>query len=268
MKQESATAEIKADSHEHNKASPEMLDVSREGLLHLLRKHGVVDIVGVEYAAVEDAIPTLRKAKVKLPEDFFRELAAKLQLPFLSLAQLEDLCTTEYACRYITALPYRVIEEYLIVPLKITDSIAELASANPLNRKAMLLLQALLGKRLIKWFVVSIDAVEMAKERVYREIHQKKALLDLYYRNPDESAYKVLTKEQKVFIFAVWQIFLIALIVSVTMTFALLFALVNIVYFLINPFKIYIAVRGFQGSRGTAHLTYEQLSRARDEDLP
>jgi hypothetical protein len=269
MKQNNVSA-VRVETEALSSQKAREVSVDKEAVLHLLRVHGVLETAGVEGAdvRVEEVILTLRKAKVKLPEGFFKDLAAMLQLPFLPLAHVKKLCKSDYACKFVSILPYRVIDEYLIIPLEITDSIAKVASANPLNQKAMLLLQCLLGKRRVKWYVASLDAVEMVKEKVYREIHLKRALNDLYYRNPEESAYTVLTTGQKVFAFALIQVFLIALIISFSVTLAFLFAVLNIAYFLINPLKMYIAARGFQGSRGIAHLSHEHLSKVRDEDLP
>jgi cellulose synthase/poly-beta-1,6-N-acetylglucosamine synthase-like glycosyltransferase len=47
-----------------------------------------------------------------------------------------------------------------------------------------------------------------------------------------------------------------------------LFAIVNISYFLVNPVKIYISIKGFQKSGNIADFTPEQMDAAKDEDLP
>ncbi len=244
--------------------------VTKEELILLLKKHGVTETKIVENPEVkaENVVSMLRKAKVKVPESFFKELAAELGLPFMTLAEIKKLCASGNACRFLTALPYRVIEDFLIIPLQITKTTANMALANPLNRKAIMVLQQLLGERQITWIVTSLDSVEMAKEKVYSEIHKQTALLDLYYRNPDESAHKVFSTAQKTFIFCIIEVLLLATIVSAAWTFAILFAMINVVYFLITPLKIYIAARGFQGAQGIAHLSHKQLDQVRNEELP
>jgi cellulose synthase/poly-beta-1,6-N-acetylglucosamine synthase-like glycosyltransferase len=244
--------------------------ISKEEIIRLLKKHGVTETKIVENPEIkaEDVISTLRKAKVKVPDRFFEELAAAFGLSFIAPAQLKKLYDSEHAFRFLTALPYRVIEDYLIIPLEITKTTAKMALANPLNRKALLVIQHLLGERQITWVLVSLDSVEKAKEKVYREIHKKTALLDLYYRNPDESAYKVFSSGQKIFIFVLFQVFLVATIISSAMTLAVLFAAVNVIYFLITPLKIYIAARGFQKPQSVAFLSHKQLSEVKNEDLP
>jgi cellulose synthase/poly-beta-1,6-N-acetylglucosamine synthase-like glycosyltransferase len=244
--------------------------ISKEEIILLLKKHGVTETKIVENPEIraEDVIPTLRKAKVKVPDRFFGDLAVVFGLSFMAQAQLKKLCDSEHAFRFLTALPYRVIEDYLIIPLEITKTTAKMALANPLNRKALLIMQSLLGERQITWVVASLDSVERAKEKVYSEIHKKTALLDLYYRNPDESAHKVLSMGQQIFIFCIIGALLVATVLSYAWTFAVLFAAVNVAYFLITPLKIYIAARGFQGPRNIAYLTHKQLSEVKNEELP
>jgi cellulose synthase/poly-beta-1,6-N-acetylglucosamine synthase-like glycosyltransferase len=244
--------------------------ISKEEIILLLKKHGVTETKIVENPEIraEDVIPTLRKAKVKVPDRFFGDLAVVFGLSFMAQAQLKKLCDSEHAFRFLTALPYRVIEDYLIIPLEITKTTAKMALANPLNRKALLIMQSLLGERQITWVVASLDSVERAKEKVYSEIHKKTALLDLYYRNPDESAHKVLSMGQQIFIFCIIGALLVANVLSYAWTFAVLFAAVNVAYFLITPLKIYIAARGFQGPRNIAYLTHKQLSEVKNEELP
>ena len=267
---ETERIEIDAVSSQPQEAPRITARISKEELVLLLKKHGVKETKIIENPGVraEDVISTLRKAKVKVPERFFEDLAADLGLPFLTQTQLKKLCSSEHACRFLTALPYRVIEDYLLIPLQITKTTAKIALANPLNRKALMVLQCLLGERQITWITVSIESVEMAKEKVYNVIHKKTALLDLYYRNPDESAHKVFSLGQKLFIFGIIQAFLVAAILSSAVTFVVLFAAVNVAYFLITPLKIYIAARGFQGPRNVAYLSHKQLSEVKNEEMP
>ena len=115
--------------------------------------------------------------------------------------------------------------------------------------------------------VAPSESVDMAIERVYREIHMKKALLDLYYRNPDESAHKVLFPSQKYFIIGVIVALVVSYLVNSALTFAFLFAAVNVFYFLINPVKLYISLRGFRGAKVT-RLPQAEINDAESTELP
>ena len=244
--------------------------VSKERLILLLRQNGVEDTKIVENLEVktQDIIPILRKAKVKLPEEFFRDLAAEVKLPFLEQAEINLHCRNTRYSSFLTVLPYRVIETYQIIPLQITGKAAFLVTPNPVNRKAMMTIQMLLGQRSIQWFVASSETIEFAVEQVFREIHKRNALSDLHYRNPDESAYKVLFKSQKYWIIGTLLAIIVAFIINSVLTFAVLFVTVNIAYFIINPVKIYVSARGFQKSDKTDDITPEENEAIKAEDLP
>src|SRR5665647_172321 len=244
-------------------------NISKQQLIALLKKNGVHETNVLENPDVraEGVIPTLRKAKVKVPEAFFQDLASKLELPFLKQTKLKKLYIHEQWGKFLTVLPYRVVENYLIVPLEITKTSAKIVLANPLDRKTLMLLQLLLGTRQISWVLASYESIDMAIENVYREIHTKNALLDLYNRNPDESAHKVLFRNQKYFIIASIIAITVGAAVSFGFTFAFLFATVNVAYFLFNPLKIYISLRGFQKSRDET-FPVGSLLKTEDEKLP
>ena len=250
-------------------AKKDNVKISKKQVIRLLKKSGVKDTEILETPDVkaEDIIPTLKKTKVKVPDAFFKNLAAELRLPFLKRVEIKKMCSVSHECRFLTVLPYRVIEEYLILPLQITDATAKIALANPLNHKAIMILQCLLGERQVTWCVASSEAIDMAIEKVYREIHMKKALLDLYYRNPDESAHKVLFPNQKYFIIGVIIATIVSCLVNSVLTFVVLFAAVNIFYFLINPVKLYISVRGFRGAKITS-VSQDEINQVEDTELP
>jgi glycosyltransferase XagB len=243
---------------------------SKERLIDLLKKHGIKDTEIIENSEVklDDVIPTLRKTKVTMPEAFFEDLAAEFKLPFITQTWLKEHCQDVRQCNFLTVLPYRVIETYLVIPLQITPTTAFLMTANPFNRNAMMTIQVLLGVREVQWFVASSKALESAVESVFREIHKQTALTDLYYRHPDQSAYKVLFPNQKYWIIGILIAVLVAATVSSVLTFAVLFAIVNISYFIVNPVKIYISIRGFQKSEAGSDDSIENFGKVKDEDLP
>ncbi len=267
-----ATATIEVNAVDTPLREPSLFNVSltKEQLIALLKKHKVEDTEILESPdmRVENVIPTLRRAKVKAPEAFFKDLAAQVGLTYISQDEITSHCRGETPCNFLTVLPYRVIAEYLIIPLQITPTTAHLALANPLNRKTMMVMQILLSGRKITWYVASSESIDIAVEKVYREIHKQNALLDLYYRNPDESAHKVLYKNQKYWIIGTLIAIAVAIVVSSALTFAVLFAVINIAYFMINPLKIYISIKGFQRSKNVADISDEQLKETKDKDLP
>ena len=77
-----------------------------ESLLELLKSHRVkTDSIENLKIPLEDIIPILRKAKVNLPEAFFKDLASKLGLPFLPYSKVKTLYQEEQKSKLITVLP-------------------------------------------------------------------------------------------------------------------------------------------------------------------
>ena len=93
-------------------------------------------------------------------------------------------------------------------------------------------------------------------------------MLDLFNRTPDQSAYKVLFPAQKYFIIGLLSVIGIGLAVNSLLTGAILFAAINIGYFIINPVKILISIRGFQQSKTATHITKGEIEWTLNEDLP
>jgi hypothetical protein len=83
-------------------------------------------------------------------------------------------------------------------------------------------------------------------------------MLDLYNRAPDQSAYRVLYPKQKYFIISVIAAIIVSAIISSTLTIMALFALISIGYFIVNPIRIYISLRGFRGARALTKITKEE----------
>ncbi len=243
--------------------------IDKGTLLTLLREHNVKTgaVEGAEIP-LANVIPALRKGKTNVPELFYKELSSKLELPFLELSKIKKTYESEQKSKLISILPYSIVSKYKTIPLAISDSYVEIALDNPFDRKAIVALRCLFGNRRILLQVTSTESVEWAIENIYGKLHNQKAMLDLYNRSPDQSAYRVLIPSQKAFILLVIAAIATGIILNSAITFALLFAVVNVWYFVVNPIKIYISVRGFKGARPPTKITKGEMQWVFDEDLP
>ena len=213
-------------------------------------------------------LPSLRKAKVTLPEDFYRDLASKLNIPFIDDYNIKKIYQEEQKSKIISILPYPIITKYKIIPLEINGAIVDLAVDNPLDHRVLVTVQYLFSAWKINLRVVSSQSIEWAIDNIYRKIHKKNAMLDLYNRTPDQSAYRVLYPNQKYFILALIAAITVSTIISSTITFMVLLAAISIGYFIVNPIKIYISLRGFKGGRAPTQITEGEILSTPDEDLP
>jgi glycosyltransferase XagB len=203
-----------------------------------------------------------------LPESFFEDLASNTGMPYLSSSKIKEIYQEEQKSKLIAILPYPIISKYKAIPLHIKDDAIELAVDNPLDKRIMVAVQYLFSTRKINLHIVSTQSIEWAIDNIYREIHKKNALLDLYNRTPDQSAYKVLYPNQKYFIVAVAAAIMASAIISSTVTIMVLFGAVSIGYFIVNPLKIYISILGFRGARTPTKITKGEILNTNDEDLP
>ncbi|UCG93994.1 MAG: glycosyltransferase [Candidatus Aerophobus sp.] len=87
------------------------------------------------------------------------------------------------------------------------------------------------------------------------------------YRFPQESASRVLTQRQRIFLLSLASIFVIWFIFDYPSSFLVLFALINLFYFVTNPVKLYVAVQGF-GRGKVINVTKEEIESIKDEELP
>jgi len=243
--------------------------VDKDSLLDLLKTHRV-NTHSVENPKIrlEEVIPALRKAKVNLPEAFFRDLAKKLGMPFFDNQKVTRIYHQQQKSQLISILPYPLISKYKIIPLDIQGSIVDLAVDNPLDHRVLVTVQYLFAQRKISLHVVSTKSVELAIDNIYNEIHKKQAMLDLYNRTPDQSAYRILYPNQKYFILAVVAAITVSAILSSIITFMVLFAAVSVAYFIVNPIKIYISIRGFKGGRAPTRITPGEILWTHSEDFP
>jgi cellulose synthase/poly-beta-1,6-N-acetylglucosamine synthase-like glycosyltransferase len=236
---------------------------SKQWLIESLRKHGIADVAPLQAPGVDEQnfIFALRRYKYVVQDDFFKELANTLGLPFIQGDRIErksDLAIT---------LPYTILHENLIVPLELSDGRLKIATANPLNIQFFKVLEEIFRAE-VEVYVAPTDAIERAIGRGYREMHRHRALRDLRYRRPDESAYLVLYPWQRYVIIGSSLLVAVLFVLNYPLSFIVVFAAINLVYFCVNPIKFYIAFRAFKGSRRSVKVTDEDLRKIDDRSLP
>lgn len=236
---------------------------SKQCLIESLKKHGIVDVASLQAPDVDEQnfIFALRRHKYVVQDEFFKELANTLGLPFLQGDRIErksDLAIT---------LPYAILHDNLVVPLELSDDRLKIATANPLNVQFFRVLEEIFHAE-VEVYVASIDAIEHAIGIGYLEVHRYRALRDLRYRRPDESAYRVLYPWQRYVVIGSSLLIAVLFVLNYPLSFIVVFAAINLVYFSVNPIKFYIAFRGFKGSRRSVKVTDRDLRKIDDRSLP
>jgi glycosyltransferase XagB len=98
---------------------------------------------------------------------------------------------------------------------------------------------------------------------------KEKALWDLYRKAPSESAYNVLYGWQKYLFFASL-LLMLAIILSVNFSyvFTAFVIIINIVFVIMNPIKLYISALALKGFTKTVVITQKDVKTVKDEALP
>lgn len=229
----------------------------------LLKKYNI-KFKGVQYNdSIDERVIMnyIRKYKLDVDENFYKELADLLKIDFISNRELVsnfDLATI---------LPYNTIRKNLIFITEITDDYIKVATSNPFSIKIFDELEKIFNRR-VKLGIASYDAIEIALDFGYKDEHAYKAMSELRERNPADSAYKVIYPWQKYFIYLVCILLGASAILGNVTIFILLFSLLNIYYFIINPFKIFIATRGFKHSQIGVNITQKEVYDADITSMP
>jgi len=231
-------------------------------LITLLKSHNVdvESTLGSLTVGNEDLIPFLHRNRVKLPESFFKDLARILNLPYLSTDQVRG------KSKIALIMPYLTMKNNLVLPIEVSEDRIKIATSNPLNNKFLKLLEQLFRDKSVELYVASIEAVDGAIENGYRELHKDKALRDLIYRRPDESAYRVLYPWQRYLIIGSSIFFLV--IINYPTSLIILFSTINIIYFIVNPIKFYISIRSFLGSHRVVRVSDDEVKKTGEKTLP
>jgi len=237
--------------------------VSKRWLVEKLRKYCSEDLSFLDNPKVneQNLIFALHARKINVREGFFAELANELSVPFIQDGDLEE--NSELAA----TLPYKVLLENLALPLDLSDGRMKIATANPLNEEFLTMLEELLHVK-VELCVSSIAGIERAAGKGYRVIHKYRALRDLRYRNPDESAYRVLYPWQRRLIIGLALFLGVLFVVNYPISFIVVFATINLLYFGVSPIKFYISFRGFRGSRRSVQVSVKDMKELNEQDLP
>jgi cellulose synthase/poly-beta-1,6-N-acetylglucosamine synthase-like glycosyltransferase len=240
-----------------------IMSVTKGQVIELLKSYGVSDLSVLENPEVnmQNLVFALQRSRIKVAEGFFVELANRLGLVYVTGDQLKG--KSELAI----ALPYRILEENLSVPLEVSAEKVKIATANPLNTEFFALLEDTLRAK-VEVLVASIESIDGAIGKGYEDIHKYRALRDLRYRDPDESAYRVLYAWQREFLIGTLILIIIIFVFNYPLSFIVVIAAINILYFCVNPVKFYIAFRGFKRSSRSVYVSNDDLLKLDESTLP
>ena len=203
----------------------------------------------------------IAKGYLKTPR-FFPIMAKELNLEYCDYERLFK--NRDKARLY----PYSFLKKYLVFPLEESETTLTFATANPFDNEFLDYLKRTFDdKYQIKMAIANPFQITSVLDNEYRGIHSLEAVGELAYRFPDISASRVLTRPQKFFLLSLIGIFLIWSIFDLPSSFLVLFSLINLFYFVANPVKLYITIRGFRQGK-QINVSKEELESIKNEELP
>jgi cellulose synthase/poly-beta-1,6-N-acetylglucosamine synthase-like glycosyltransferase len=240
-----------------------MNPITKEEIITLLKDLDVSDVglLNDPTISVETIIPAIARYRLSVPDLFFSILADRLGLIYIEKSAL--YATLDLGC----LLPYAVEDEALILLLESKPAYIRVATANPLDEALFERLESVFKKKIEKE-VVSINTIKTVTDGCYEGPHAYSALNDLIDRQPDESAYRILVPWQKGAILLFFTLLILLIAYNPYFGTFLVFTVVNITYFLMNPVKFYISIQGLSGTKKIVFITDDDIGTIRDEDLP
>jgi hypothetical protein len=126
--------------------------------------------------------------------ELYGGLAEHFGLPFeTNTAYMKRNIDTEL----IAKVTHEELMRYQAIPFTRKDNVLSILTAEPKEEATLLFFQDRFGVDTIKEIVITDLDLTRVSEELYRGSIQDKSVHGLFYRNPDESAYKVLSQLQR-----------------------------------------------------------------------
>lgn len=221
--------------------------------------------------ALDDALALSQKVGIRIgralvllrhtsQEELVSFLARQQRLPFFDLdpGMIEPTIAkllTEREARMYGALPISVDEDSITV-----------AMVDPLDSDAISNVTTALGKEIIV-AITTEDAFERALELLYQDEYTYKSTRDLFFRYPEESAFRVITPSQKKTLVIIGVILLLGLLWNAVGLLIALNALTTTFYLAFSFHRFYLVYRALSHDLEVP-VSQEEIDALEDRDLP
>jgi len=216
----------------------------------------VVDRTGVRIGEALISLGALSE------DEMIETLARQRGLPFFAVRGL-DLDPA-----VLRLLPDEFARRHSMVPIMVDDDDSvTIAMEDPNDLDGMREAEELLEGRRVTFGLTTRADVRDALERVYHQAYLEHSAASLMQATPDESAYKVVTGAQKVFLIGTASFIVISLILFTIQTLIVLLALSTTFYLAFSSYKFYLIYRALSHTLEVP-ITEEMIGALEDRDLP
>ncbi|RJS81375.1 hypothetical protein CW713_06445, partial [Methanophagales archaeon] len=196
--------------------------------------------------------------------ELYGGLAERYDLPFeTNTAYMKQNLDT----KLIAEVTHEEIMRYQAIPFSRNDNALSILTAEPKTEATLLFFQDRFGVDTLKEIVITdLDLTRMSEE-LYRGSIRDKSVHGLFYRNPDESAYKVLSRPQWMGLLLSLCISLLWLYYRATSFIISLFVFIQVYFAVAIFFRLIVSIWGF-GSKLEEPVTEEELNDLDPKTLP
>ncbi len=174
--------------------------------------------------------------------DLFEALSIHYDLPFVS----PDIDTLQHDLdpTLLEQLDQKQVMELQAIPYQIKDNVLIVLNAYPGNPKLEPYFQSKFPNIEIRQMIITdLDFMNLM-QRYYKNPLLDQAVFGLFYRDPEESAYKVFSKGQLWAGIVVWVLLMAAIFIDWNSTLRAIFMVVQILYVLLIGFKFFLSIFG------------------------
>lgn len=164
-------------------------------------------------------------------------------------------------------ISYQEIVDYQAIPYQMEGGVLILLTTYPNASKTLRFYLAHFSVETIRQIVITDLDLCKITETVYGNSLTDKAIYGLFYRNPEECAYKVFSKRQVVLVGMVFLLFLIGLYADAKSVLLAAMAIAQVFYLLAIGFKFLLSIVGARHEIEKP-ITDNEVAALRDEDLP
>jgi cellulose synthase/poly-beta-1,6-N-acetylglucosamine synthase-like glycosyltransferase len=187
-------------------------------------------------------------------------LAEQARLPFF------DLTNVTFDEAIVRLIDPGSARKFGMLPIAADPEQVTLAMVDPLNDEALQTAARMTG-RMIRPVLVSEQNIELSLERIYGREYLARSVSELLERSPEDSAYRVLSRGQKIalVLFAITSV--LGLLLDYRIYIVVLNALSTLFYLSFSTYKFYLVYRATTRNLEVP-VTDEDMAALNDRDLP
>ena len=193
-------------------------------------------------------------------KSLYQFLAHQAHLPLFDLSKVElDM----EAAKLLQAEDERRLG---ILPLAVDDEQVYLAMVDPLNDEGIQLTETITQKK-VKPFLVTERNLDMALERLYQDDYLAQSISDLLSRTPDDSAFRVFSRGQIIFIVLAFVLSAIWIVLDWLNFLIVVNTIISIIYLVFSGYKAAMITNALRTDL-EVDIEEEDIESMTDRDLP